>query len=114
MKKFVDVKRLFSYAEDEVPRLAESSGGMQQPHSMAKEGASFDIGMALPADREQIELAQSKPLLLPPRLFEESAGYDSLELSNAFREQLREASATNRINAVLLDANEYPGAVELT
>jgi uncharacterized caspase-like protein len=113
-EKFVDVLRLFAYAQDEAPRLAQVSGGAQQPHFMAKEGATFDIGMLLPADREQIKLAQSKPLILPPQLFEESAGYDSLDLSKVFREQLREASAANQINAVLINADEYPGAVKLT
>jgi WD40 repeat protein/uncharacterized caspase-like protein len=113
-EKFVDVARLFTYAQDEAPRLAESSGTAQQPHFMAKQGATFDIGMKLPADREQIKLAQSKPLILPPQLFEESAGYDSLDLSKVFREQLREASVTSRINAVLINADEYPGAVKLT
>jgi uncharacterized caspase-like protein len=113
-EKFVDVARLFTYAQDEAPRLAESSGTAQQPHFMAKQGATFDIGMMLPADREQIKLAQSKPLILPPQLFEESAGYDSLDLSKVFREQLREASVTSRINAVLINADEYPGAVKLT
>jgi hypothetical protein len=110
-EKFVDVIRLFSYAEDEVPRLAESSGGAQQPHVMAKEGASFDIGMLERADREQIKLAQTKPLLLPPLLTNPATSYDDLELGRALREALREACLKNEINAVFVSAEDLPGAV---
>ena len=110
-EKFVDVLRLFAYAQDEVPRLAQVSGGAQQPHFMAKEGATFDIGMLLPADREQIKLAQSKPLLLPPQLTNTATSYDDLELGHALREELREACLNNRINAVFTSAEDLPGAV---
>jgi hypothetical protein len=110
-EKFVDVLRLFAYAQDEAPRLAQVSGGVQQPHFMAKEGATFDIGMLLPADREQIKLAQSKPLLLPPQLTNTATSYDDLELGQALREGLREACLNNEINAVFTVTEDLPGAV---
>ena len=110
-EKFVDVIRLFSYAQDEVPRLAESSGGLQLLHFMAKEGASFDIGMLERADRERIKLAQTKPFLLPPQLTNPATSYDNLELGRALREALREACLKNEINAVFVSAEDLPGAV---
>ena len=110
-EKFVDVSRLFSYAQDEVPRLAQVSGGAQQPHFMAKEGATFDIGMLLPADQQQIKLAQSKPLLLPPVLTNTAEGFDNLDLGRALLEALREASANREINAVFVNTTDLPGAL---
>src|SRR5262249_53459972 len=109
--KYVDVMRLFSFAQDEVPRLAESIGIKQQPHIMAKEGASFDIGLLERGDREQIKLAQAKPFILPPQLTNPAVSYDNLELSRDLREALREACLKNEINAVFVAAEEQPGAV---
>ncbi len=115
--EFVDVSPLLQHAADAVPELAGHVGGIQRPRIAAPRGTSFDIGQLTLEDRSQIPLAQSKPMLLQPVLFNPDENFDNLELTTRVRKRLREASyahvrgGQNALGAVYIDAEELPGAI---
>ena len=68
-QEFVDVRKLFEYAADEVPQLARNIGGIQKPLIASPRGSgSFDVGQLTKEDKAKVRLAIPKPLLLRPRL----------------------------------------------
>src|SRR5262249_40131151 len=120
---YVDVSRLFQYAKDEVPKLAGSIGGIQEPRYIAPlQVESFDIGLLQSEDKQQIPLAMVRPLVLRPVMTNIDEGYDSLELAKELRRRLNEASyggERGRVNSsqpamIYVDVDEMPGAVRLT
>ncbi|MEN8689053.1 MAG: caspase family protein, partial [Desulfobacterales bacterium] len=116
-KEYVDVNRLFQHAADAVPDLATHIGGVHRPVIAAPKGTSFDIGQLNAEDRQQIPLAQSKPILLPPVLLNGELFHDDLNLTDKLRRQLREDSyaamrgTPRRMSAVYLDADQLTGAI---
>ncbi len=114
--EFADVSRLFQYATDRVPSLAKNIGGIQRPIISAPNGASFDIGQFTSTDKAQIPLAQEKPMILRPSFLDGREGFDSLDLSSAVLQLLREQSYTiargqSAGRIVCLDADDLPGAI---
>ena len=112
--QYVDVSGLFSYAVDEVPKLAQNIGGVQRPFVAAPEAASFDMGELSAADRQAIPLAAAVPFLLRPELV---ALDDDLNLEELLTVRLREESARPRGDAEapapsFLDAASFPGAIQ--
>jgi WD40 repeat protein/uncharacterized caspase-like protein len=114
----VDVTRLFQYAADQVPRLAENVGGVQRPEIRAPlaDMRSFAFGLITDADKREIPLALVKPLLLRPRLQNRELDYDNLELESLLREALRESSyitarGRDAATVVFVDADEMPDAL---
>ena len=89
--RFVDISKLFSFAQDGAENLAKSVGLSQQPRTMAGSGQSFDIGELDDAKKNQIPLARAKPVLLRPTLQNEIEGFDNLELAAPVQSALREA-----------------------
>ena len=88
-QEFVDVRKLFEYAADEVPRLARNIGGIQKPEIASPRGSgSFDVGQLTTEDKAKIRLAILKPFLLRPRLSERDVGDDTLELVAPLRKRL--------------------------
>jgi WD40 repeat protein len=118
--EFVDVNKLFQYAADRVPQLAQNIGGIQRPQILALEGASFDVGQLLTEDKEQIPLAVVKPMILRPVLLNLDAGEDNLGLMPALRKRLRDESYTktrgdkSEPTAIFVDEEEMPGAIRPT
>jgi hypothetical protein len=116
-EEFVDVSRLFQHAADTVPQLAQHVGGIQRPRIAAPKGTSFDIGQLKKADKQQIPLAQAKPMLLSPVLLNPNEGFDLLELTAKLRKELRNRSyalvqgETEAFPAVFIDADEVEGAI---
>ena len=111
---YVDVSGLFSYAVDEVPKLAQNIGGVQRPFVAAPEAASFDMGELSAADRQLIPLTAAVPFLLRPELV---ALDDDLNLEELLTVRLREESARLRGDAEalapsFLDAASFPGAIQ--
>lgn len=115
--EYVDVSRLFQYAADTVPQLAQHIGGVQKPLIAAPRGDSFDVGQLKKEDKVVIPLAMVKPLILRPVLLNPEQGFDNLELMAAVRKRLQEESnplARGRVNeqvAVYVDTEEMPGAL---
>jgi len=117
--KWVDVSRLFRHAEDTVPELARNIGGIQKPRiAVPRGGGSFDIGELLPEDRADIPVAEPKPLILRPTIQSQDRIFDYLQVTEAFKERLRDTSFAisrggNWIEApvVFVDADDMPGAI---
>jgi hypothetical protein len=87
----VDVTKLFDYAADRVPHLAIGIGGIQQPRSFDRLGASnFAIGELNRDDRARIPLAVPKPVILAPLLINPDPAVlsDNLSLMPAVRAKL--------------------------
>jgi hypothetical protein len=115
---YVDVTTLFSYALEEVPRLAGAIGGIQRPEVAAPRSASFDIGMLTPEDKREVPLATVKPLVLRAAFQSASPPFhDGLGISRRVNAALREASdprSRGGANLVYVDAEDLPGALRLT
>lgn len=89
----VDVSRLFRYAAEQVPLLANNIGHTQRPQIKAPVGAdSFAFGRLEAADRAAIPIAGRATLLLRPVLLNAAKLRDDLGLSTLVRAGLREAT----------------------
>lgn len=117
--KFVDVSKWFDFAEDEVPKLAGSIGGIQKPQITSPQGSSFDIGeLGTPEARAAIPLSVALPQILRPKLADENSPdlYDTLGLEKVLRAKLSEASQPSARGAgtlAFVDATELPGAIAI-
>ncbi|MGH9548995.1 MAG: hypothetical protein ACRD3W_06460 [Terriglobales bacterium] len=117
--EFADVEKLFLYAGDEVPQLAQNIGGIQHPFMAAPFGSSFDFGELTAQEKNEIPLAAASPLILRPRLLRSDDFTDSpLELSNALMKRLNEDSsviAKNQSPPIhFVDTEEFPGGIRPT
>lgn len=75
----VDVLQLLMYAENQVPKLAQSLGKIQQPKMYNQDGlSSFPIGIV--KDPSAIPVAAVKPILIQPLLVKEGEPEDPLDL----------------------------------
>jgi WD40 repeat protein len=109
---FVDVGTWFNYAVDEVPRLAGEIGGIQQPIlAMPRGGSSFPVGELPPVDREAIQLAAPRPLVLRSSFQDDERLQDGLGLARRVDEALRVLSwAGAEAPFAFVDAREFPDA----
>jgi WD40 repeat protein/uncharacterized caspase-like protein len=115
--EYMDVSRLFQFAADQVPRLAQNIGGVQKPVIAAPRGTSFDFGLLKKEDRDAIPLTLSKQMVLRPVLLHGQLGYDNLDLMALLRQRMIDDSyATARGEAhkaatIYIDAEELSGAI---
>lgn len=120
--EFIDVQKLFAFAQGEVPRLAQNIGGVQRPIVSAPLGKTFVIGQMSDAEKERVPLASVKPLLLRPLLTNPETGDDDLHLISALRKSLDaqssyEVAKRNGGGApvlVYVDDDNFPGAMRVT
>lgn len=105
--KYVDVSSLFSYAQEEVPRLAYDIGGVQKPQVCAPQQGSFDIGILASDLQSQIPLNDVKPIFVRSLFIDGDALDDVLNLSFAFDEQIEDVSYKGDINAVFRDVSYH-------
>lgn len=110
----VDVSTLFQYAVDRVPELARDLGGVQQPLIFAPDGASFDIGRVTESVRQDMPLAELRPLLLAPTFVSAEQGYDVHGLGARFRSLLSARSRGGDVVPVVLFVDSLPGALTLS
>ena len=89
----VDVGRLFDFAADRVPELANDIGGIQRPVIASPKGASFPIGLVTAGDRARIPLRTPRPLVLRTLFQDEEEFTDGLGLGRLIDERLRDRSA---------------------
>lgn len=105
----VDVSKLFQHAADHVPLLRKQDGPVQRPQIAAPLGLTFPIGRLDPKARDEIRIAQTKPVVLRPLLLNAEARRDDLALTAALTHALREASyARNEID--FFDGDDYQDA----
>jgi len=84
----IDVVNWFNFAQKKVPELAREVGVNQQPVLSSPKGQPFPVGMLKDASqREQIPLAEARPMLLPPIVFD-SNDFDDLKIKPAVQARL--------------------------
>ncbi len=110
--RFVDVLKLFQYAKEEVPRLADNVGGIQEPKVFSPYGGeSFDIGLLEEADRKLIPLTEAKPFFVRSSFQNEVKMRDDLGLSKLIDQGLGDQSVLGKGSPLIfIDAQEFPGA----
>ena len=113
-QQYVDVRKLFSYAQERVPQLAKNIGGVQQPQVSAPRGETFDVAMVTQTERKAIPLSTEQPQVLRPVVFDEKAedNDDTLKLLPPLREALNELDSQDEAGLVYLDYGKLPGAVQ--
>ena len=114
--KFVDVLKLFQYAKEEVPKLAEHVGGIQEPKVFSPYGGeSFDIGLLEDTDKKLIPLTEAKPFLVRSSFQNDVKLRDDLGLSKLIDQALAEQAISGK-NApfIFVDSQEFPGAIYIS
>ncbi|MCA9187859.1 MAG: caspase family protein [Pirellulaceae bacterium] len=113
--KFVDVSRLFEFAADEVPDLANHIGGVQRPLiAMPSAGASFDMGALTSEDKARIPLQSIRPIMARSSFQDERRLRDHLQLASLVNERLRVGTPRgNGRDLVFIDAIDVPDAYEM-
>ncbi len=115
-EEFVDIKKLFEYAEDEVPKLAENIGGIQRPFSRGIEDrGSFDIGRMAKEDKEKIVISEPKPVFVASTFLDLKLKRDAFKLSDKINGQLRDLSAKGKEAPLIFsDGSGYPGSYQIS
>lgn len=112
---YVDVFTLLNYAQEEVPKLAEGLGGIQQPLLLMPGSGSFDIGIMDTVSRNKIPLSNPGMLLLRSNFLEQEEHEDVLDLSSKIDDALNEMTEKDKnCNIIFLDARSYPGAYKIS
>lgn len=113
--QYVDVLRLFSFAQDQVPQLALGIGGIQKPVIFSPEGASFDIGWLITeSEKAEIPLQAVRPLVMRSNFQEEEGYKDTLSLAQQVDQELRDVSVRgSKTSPVFIDTEGFPDAFQL-
>ena len=113
--KFIDINRLFQYAHDRVPVLAEGIGGIQTPQVFSPQGAqSFDIGLLTEMEKKDIPIAKIRPVYIRSNFQDENELEDILGLGKIIDESLNEVSARGKdARLIFVDVKEYPDGCKL-
>ena len=120
--EYVDIQQLFSYAQKQVPQLAQNIGGVQRPIVSAPLGKTFVIGQMTDDEKKNLNLPSPKPLLLRPLLTDPETGDDDLKLIPALRKMLdadssyevMQRTGKGEPKLIYIDDDNFPGAVRLT
>ena len=110
--KYVDISLLFEYARDEVPKMAESIGGIQTPTMLIPGSGSIDIGIV--NELVQIPLEGKKPVFVRNVFLDEDNFYDALKIGKRLEGQLQEITAKGaRASLIYVDVPEYKNAYSI-
>ena len=110
--KYVDVALLFEYARDEVPKLAESIGGIQTPTMLTPGSGSIDIGIF--NEQVHIPLSPKKPVFVRNYFQEETAFDDVLNIGELLESQLQEITAKGtQASLIYVDIPKYKDAYSI-
>ncbi|MCW5911414.1 MAG: caspase family protein [Cyclobacteriaceae bacterium] len=114
--QFVDINKLFQYAHDRVPLLAEGIGGIQTPQIFSPQGTqSFDIGQLDDVSKKAIPIAKIRPVYIRSTFLDDDQLEDALQLGKKIDDALNEAASkgTNS-NIIFVDVREYPEGCKLS
>jgi Caspase domain len=114
--QFVDINKLFQYAHDRVPLLAEGIGGIQTPQIFSPQGAqSFDIGQLDGVSKKAIPISKIRPVYIRSTFLDDDQLEDALQLGKRIDDALNEAASkgTNS-NIIFVDVREYPEGCKLS
>ncbi len=120
--EFIDVRKLFTYAEQTVPRLATNIGGVQKPIVSAPLGKTFVIGQMTEAEKQKIKLPQPKPIILRPLIGMLPRNNDPLNLTAALRKALDAESSYEVVRQrggkepilIYIDDDSFPDAIQIS
>ncbi len=114
--QYVDVNKLFQYAQDRVPQLAEGIGGIQSPQVFSPQGSqSFDIGLLSDDEKKEIPIAKIRPVFVRSNFQDENELEDVLGLSKQMDEALNEVSSKAvESTLIFVDVREYPEGCKLS
>ncbi len=108
--EFIDVNKLFQYAQERVPFLAEGIGGIQMPMVFSPQGSqSFDVGQLTEVEKNKIPLSRIRPVYISSSFQDEDDMTDVIGLGRKVDILLRE-SATRSSDSplVFVPAGDYP------
>lgn len=114
-EEFVDVNRLFQYAQERVPVLATGIGGIQTPVVFSPRGSqSFDIGQLTEAEKGQVPISNIRPVYIQSNFQDEDEMADLLGLGRKV-DQLLGESAAKGVDApwIFVPVRDYPGGCQL-
>jgi WD40 repeat protein len=112
--EFVDIMKLFLFAVDKVPQLANSIGGIQKPEMrIPSEAVSFDIGKLTETERSKITLVEPKPVFIRSDFQEESELYDVLDITAEVDGQLKLKAGGGSGAIDFVDARKFFGGFSL-
>jgi len=112
--KFVDIMKLFQFAADKVPELAENIGGVQKPEiRVPYQAQSFDIGISTEEVQNQIILPSPKPLFLRSNFTNEITFNDNLRLSESINDELINIQTRDENEVIFIDASRFSDAYSL-
>jgi WD40 repeat protein len=114
--QYVDVNKLFQYAQERVPQLAEGIGGIQSPQIFSPQGSqSFDIGLLSDAEKKEIPIAKIRPVYVRSNFQDEKEFEDVLGLSKLVDESLNDVSSKGVESALIfVDVRDYPDGCKLS
>jgi WD40 repeat protein len=114
--QYVDVNKLFQYAQERVPQLAEGIGGIQSPQVFSPQGAqSFDIGLLTDQEKKSIPISKIRPVYIRSNFIDDDQLEDALQLGKVIDESLNDA-ASKSVNSTIIfvDVRDYPEGCKLS
>ncbi len=113
-KEYIDIKKLFEYAEDNVPKLAEHIGGVQEPFSRGiNEKGSFDIGRMEQEDKEKIVISEPKPVFVKSLVAPIGIKTQDLGIDKLIDGKLMDLSAKGYNAPFIFSKGDYPEAYRI-
>lgn len=115
-EEYIDIQKLLNYVVDEVPKLAMSIGGVQQPFFKSPaHQQSYDIGRVDNLLKGAIKLTTPRPVLLTSYFIDANEVYDSLNLSKKLDAYLENRSYENKEKSFSFSyAREIPNAYRIS
>jgi len=113
--EFIDVEQLLQYAKAEVPSLAKSVSGIQEPIYRIPQGTSFIIGQMTEEDKEKIKLAEPLPVFIPCKFINQDLEQADIDLEEMLNSRLDQLSAKGSGAGIQFIQNtNYPDAYQIT
>lgn len=113
--EFVDVNKLFQYAQERVPVLATGIGGIQTPVTFSPNGSqSFDIGQLTDDERKKIPISEIRPVYIQSNFQDDDEMSDVLGLGKKVDELLSDEAARGVAAPVIfVPVRDYPDGCQL-
>lgn len=113
--QFVDVNKLFQYAQDRVPALATGIGGIQTPMVFSPNGSqSFDIGQLTETEKKEIPISKIRSVYVQSNFQDEEEMSDNLGLGKKVDQLLSESAAKgSEAPLIFVPVRDYPEGCQL-
>ncbi|MBS1555675.1 MAG: caspase family protein [Bacteroidetes bacterium] len=113
--EFVDVNKLFQYAQERVPVLAAGIGGIQSPVIFSPNGSqSFDIGQMTEVEKKEVPISKIRPVYIQSNFQDEDEMSDVLGLGKKVDQLLSESAAKGaEAQVIFVAVRDYPDGCQL-